>query len=532
MSSMQVFRSVFASITPWVLGFRLRHVGCTPKRVQYGRLTVKFQKPNQGSYLILVAAVCVLALACGDADATPDEVSLNSADAIAVDGSGGFKVGHSRFAITLTSSDRKSRAIDVEVWYPAADEDWAAEAPSVYRSRLWGVSLASTMDPLRFQTVSALARENVPVKRGRPFPLVIHSHGTNGSPFDVSETMEILARHGYVVAAPWHTGNNSDDGRVDLVNMAARRNVVACVSGQPVPCSDANAGRTIADRVLDLKAVQDNIGAFLGTQANTSSVAVFGYSRGGVAAMAAAGGSVAFGITAMDSRLKGIFAWAGGRPPIMDPVDTNRIDRPAVFMTSTGDQLIPASDMKAAYDRMPTSKKAIFQLNNATHGSIRSDTCAQMQSAGAIQLTNSRAFLENDRLNTLLAGAGAIQSGTAYTYCEYPSFSTPVDITGLVASIGGILPTPTNVPSQLSTVDCVRATNRLLLSFLHVVLNPSGEANFSDGGYLNPQFALSHEPALATAEATYLPSEQDHGNRYEDHSVGGPDDDLEPFRDY
>ena len=94
-------------------------------------------------------------------------------------------------------------------------------------------------------------------------------------------------------------------------------------------------------------------------------------------------------------------------------------------MTSTGDQLIPASDMKAAYDRMPTSKKAIFQLNNATHGSIRSDTCAQMQSAGAIQLTNSRAFLENDRLNTLLAGAGAIQSGTAYTYCEYPSFSTP-----------------------------------------------------------------------------------------------------------
>jgi hypothetical protein len=214
----------------------------------------------------------------------------------------------------------------------------------------------------------------------------------------------------------------------------------------------------------------------------------------------------------------------------MDPVDTNRIDRPAVFVTSTGDMLVPAADMKRAYDRMPTQEKAIFQLNNATHGSIRSNTCAQMQSAGAIRLTNPRAFLETDRLNLLL-GAGAVQTGTAYTYCEYSSFSTPVDITQLVASIGGLLPTPTNVPTQLSTVDCVRATDELLLSFLHVVLNPSGNTNFSDGGFLDPRYALSHEPALITAEATYLRSEQDHGNRYENNTLGGPDEDLEPLGD-
>ena len=500
---------------------------------------MNFHTPSRGTYLILVAAVCVIGIAFADADAALDDVSLTSADAIArVDGPGSYKVGHSRFGIMLTSSDGKPRAIDVEVWYPAARQHWDAGAPSVYRSRLWGVPLASptdpapTRDPLAFETVSALAREDVPLKSGPPSPLVIHSHGTNGQPFDVVETLEALAGHGYVVAAPWHTGNNGDDGRVDVVNRAARQNVVACVSGQPAPCSDANAGRTIADRVLDLKAIQANIDALLGSQVDTSNVAIFGYSRGGVTAMAAAGGSVSFGVTPMDSRLKGIFAWAGGQPAVMDPVDTDRIERPALFVTSTGDMLIPASNMKAAYDKMPSREKAIFQLNNATHGSIRSNTCAQMQSAGAIRLTNARAFLENDRLNSLLAGAGAIQTGTAYTYCEYSSFSTPVDITGLVKSIGGILPTPTNVPSQLGTVDCVRATNRLLLSFLRVVLNPSGKANFSDGGFLDPRFALTHEPALATAEATYLPSEQDRGNHYGDHGVGGDDSDLEPLADY
>jgi hypothetical protein len=46
--------------------------------------------------------------------------------------------------------------------------------------------------------------------------------------------------------------------------------------------------------------------------------------------MAAAGGSAAFGITPMDSRVKGIFAWSGGRVPIMFPVDIARPRKLAV----------------------------------------------------------------------------------------------------------------------------------------------------------------------------------------------------------
>jgi dienelactone hydrolase len=469
----------------------------------------------------------LIAIASGSAEPRLNNASAVFAGDIAGAGQiGDFMVGHTRVAMTLMSSDTPSkvRPIDVELWYPAVDEEWGTAAPTVYRSRLWGVSLTSTIAPLSFQIVSRLAREGVSIKPGRRYPLVIHSHGTNGQPFDVADILELVASHGYVVAAPWHTGNNHDDLRADVVNTAARRQVLPCQNGSQFPqqrCLDSNVGRTIADRVLDLRAVQENITVFLGDQVDTSNVAIFGYSRGGVAAMAAAGGSTAFGVTPMDGRLKGIFAWAGGASNVMDPVDVHLIDRPAVVVTSTGDQLVSPLAMKQAYDEMPTREKAIFQLDNATHGSIRSNTCDEMQAAGAVRLTNPQAFLENDRLIRLL-GPGAISTGTAYTYCEYPSFSTPVDITNLVASpsIGGLLPTASNVPSQLSTLDCVRATTELLLAFFHVVLSPSGSAHFSDGGFLNPRYALNHEPALATAEATYLPSEQDQRNRYDGRSIG------------
>jgi dienelactone hydrolase len=493
----------------------------------------------------LIATLCAFSAAWTGVHASSNVTGIGD-----VEGSGGFKVGHLRFPLTLTSSDGKVRPIDVEAWYPAAREEWAVGEPTAYRSRLWGVTLSpSTMDPLRFETVSTVAREGVAVKSGGPYPLVLHSHGTNGQPFDVAEVLEIVASHGYVVAAPWHTGNNNDDLRADAVNAAVGRQLLPCQNGSRLPqrCLDANVGRTIADRVLDLKAVQENIdalpdtniGALLNGSVDTSNVAIFGYSRGGVAAMAAAGGSLAFGVTPMDSRLKGIFAWAGGTPIVMGPVDVHLIDRPAFFVTSTGDQLIPAADMKSAYNEMPTRDKAIFQLNNATHGSIRSNTCAEMQSAGAVQVSNlalnppqpTRAFLEINRLNSLLS-ASAVPTGTAYTYCEYSSFTTPVDITGLRSSIPSLLPMPPHVPTQLSTVDCVRATDELLLSFLHVVLNPSGGAHFSDGGFLNPQFALGHETAFATAEAAYLPSEQDHDNLYAEHGGGSTDADLEPLGDY
>jgi dienelactone hydrolase len=472
---------------------------------------VKIRKSFQNKYLILAAAVWVSATGCG-AGVSFDDTALSSSDAIAgVDGPGSHAVGHSRVEIVLTSSNGLRRPIDVELWYPADKREWDGGSPAVYRSRLWGVPLTASFDALSYQTVSTLARDGVGIRaHGAAFPLVIHSHGNTTQPIDLAEILEIIASHGYVVAAPWHTRNTMDDTRIDAINAAAGSTVLACLDRLPGPCSDANAGRTVADRVLDLKAVLDNVGAYLGSQVDTSNAAIFGYSRGGVTAMAAAGGSAAFGITTMDSRVKGIFAWSGGRVPIMFPVDIARIDIPAILVTSTGDQLIPASLMKQAYDLMPSQNKGLFQLDNAVHLAVGSDLCDQMQAAGAIRLTNPRAFMENAYMNFMLRNP---VSGTAYNFCDYSAFSTPTDITGLAQSIGGVLPTPTNVPNQLSVNDVVRATSKLTLSFFRVVLSSSGKANFSEGGFLNPQFALRHEPALATAEATYMPSEKDKSHK-------------------
>ena len=42
-----------------------------------------------------------------------------------------------------------------------------------------------------------------------PFPLVVYSHGSGGLRFIASDYTEAIASHGYIVAAPDHTGNTA-----------------------------------------------------------------------------------------------------------------------------------------------------------------------------------------------------------------------------------------------------------------------------------------------------------------------------------
>ena len=51
----------------------------------------------------------------------------------------------------------------------------------------------------------------MPVADGGPYPLALYSHGSSGQRFVASGNAELLASHGFVVAAPDHTGNTAFD---------------------------------------------------------------------------------------------------------------------------------------------------------------------------------------------------------------------------------------------------------------------------------------------------------------------------------
>ena len=103
---------------------------------------------------------------------------------------------------------------------------------------------------------------------GTHVPLIVFSHGTGGSAFDHSDTAIALAEQGFIVAAPTHPGDNSQD---------------ASEVGQP---------RWLMNRSRD---VSGTIDAVLHTWAgrrhvDSVRVGVFGFSAGGTTALISIGG--------------------------------------------------------------------------------------------------------------------------------------------------------------------------------------------------------------------------------------------------
>ncbi len=123
------------------------------------------------------------------------------------------------------------RVLVVEAWYPI-DPAVAERQPlskygdyfagdrelleRTYRALLRRSGVAeAAMEPhlelarAQFDLVRGSHR-NAPLARSaRPFPLVIYSHGSLQQRFSNDALAEELARHGYVVLAPEHTGNDS-----------------------------------------------------------------------------------------------------------------------------------------------------------------------------------------------------------------------------------------------------------------------------------------------------------------------------------
>lgn len=98
---------------------------------------------------------------------------------------------------------RYDRRLTLEVWYPATASS-TPQTPGTYR--------VLTRDAKTQATLTGRAsRDAAPASTGRPFPLVIISHGYPGNRFLMSHLGENLASKGYVTVSIDHTDSTYDD---------------------------------------------------------------------------------------------------------------------------------------------------------------------------------------------------------------------------------------------------------------------------------------------------------------------------------
>jgi predicted dienelactone hydrolase len=176
------------------------------------------------------------------------------------DALGPFAVGRTTFA--AVDAGRGDRALLVDVWYPVDPRD-ATGPPSQY-------------DLLLTRLESRVAQADVPVSGRGPFPLVVFSHGNGGIRFQSFFLTETLASHGFVVAAPDHTGNTT----LDLL----------LGTGDSLPVAAVNRPGDVSfviSRMLERNA--DPGDAFAGS-IDRGRVGVAGHSFGGFTALAVASG--------------------------------------------------------------------------------------------------------------------------------------------------------------------------------------------------------------------------------------------------
>ena len=120
---------------------------------------------------------------------------------------GPYNVGHRRFDITYDAHLEPGREIRLSVWYPTDDDEGR---PGLYL--------------VNYQRNAVIRDASVAIEDQAP--LLVFSHG-NGSLAEQSYFMtEFFASHGWVVVAPYHTGNTvfdaAQNGGISLESASVR----------------------------------------------------------------------------------------------------------------------------------------------------------------------------------------------------------------------------------------------------------------------------------------------------------------------
>ncbi len=167
-------------------------------------------------------------------DAPTTDAALAAFETIAP---GAYDVGVQ--TITITDADR-NRPLTVDVWFPIDD---ATGLPAHQYTLLPGAY---------YESPTAVDADSTMVAPGGPFPLVVYSHGSGGLRYLDSNYTEAIASHGYIVAAPDHTGNtaierlgNTEDD-FDVIALNRPQDIEAVIDAMTDP--DPPRGRRVRRR--------------------------------------------------------------------------------------------------------------------------------------------------------------------------------------------------------------------------------------------------------------------------------------------
>jgi predicted dienelactone hydrolase len=403
------------------------------------------------------------------------------------------------------STQQESRKVKVHLWYPAEPGAFSTAPQTVYTSGLYGRTLIPELwDPLAWKIESPVARETAAIDpQGKPLPVIVFSHGSVNDPIDYASTLELIARAGFVVAAPYHVNNTQDDVRIDTINAAAaaqgRPALFPCDDGRPSPCSRTDVARSIDDRVRDISAILDALPRWFGTRVDAAKAGVMGHSRGTISALAAAGGSTTWGF-GPERRVKAVMGMAIGVRTLKDAVNLASITVPTVLVAGGLDRNSVQAVSEEAYAAISSADKRFVAIPNATHRSFDSTYCTQLQSAAAIAQANPRAILDAYSVPLIAASGPGGTSGKAVHYCAGSFFTNPVDIRPLVAStplsefpptVGGTsVCTTTSIPcTGLDTEEVKEKMSALAVEFFTAKL--AGTAGGGVGGTVPATLSLT-----------------------------------------
>ena len=409
----------------------------------------------------------------------------------------------------------EGRPMDVLLWYPADKQAYRTASPTVYSSRMNGMIIdrdhPDRWDPMSWTVTAERARDGVAVDHSGPsFPLIIHSHPGPGEPYDRAPTLERLASHGFIVIAPWHNRDTRDDERFDIINQRAKKIILPrCLDGGSIPCLDG-ARKAVQNRALDVAAILNNfeqphgvLRSFFADRVDTDRVGLLGQSRGSVTALALAGGSTLWNIKA-EPRIGAIMLLAIGTRTVTFSQDVHNVSVPSLLVAGKIDRNTPMQTSVDAFNMMPSRQKALVILERAEHGVYSSQRCAQMQAVGAIfqeswcrNPDNPRAVGEQLTLESIMRSPN---SGTPIDYCNYDSFTQPVDIRPTVFAMTGYAVTPTNVPRMLDTVTAMRLDLELANTFFDATLVKQAQPGVHFKQYISPKFELRKEGEAVSYE--------------------------------